>query len=93
MAMAAGEESVAPDVWKAAKKVAEGKMVGVGPLDVPYEGLSLRNVVTTAITNPEPSTIYYEQYCIDEDYFRLGKGSPNFVWIFAGHVTLMRSCR
>ena len=75
MAIAAGEEGVSPDVWKAAKKVAEGKMAAVGPLDVPYEGLTLRNVVTTAVTNPEPSAIYYEQYCIDEDYFRLGKGS------------------
>ena len=38
----------------------------------PYMGHSMRNVVTTVL-NPDPSCVYYEQYCIDEDYFRLGK--------------------
>ena len=42
----------------------------IGPLDVSYVGLSLKNIVTTA-SNPD-SNIYYEQYCIDEDFFRLG---------------------
>ena len=42
-----------------------------GPLDVSYTGLSMKNIVTMA-TNPDPSCLYYEQYCIDEDFFRLG---------------------
>ena len=49
--------------------VAEPKMTG--PLDVSYVGTSLKNVVMT-VSNPD-SNIYYEQYCIDEDFFRLGK--------------------
>lgn len=49
----------------------EPKMVG--PLDVSYVGLSPKSVVLT-VPNPDTSSVFYEQYCIDEDYFRLGKG-------------------
>ena len=49
----------------------EGPEVEEGPLDVSYVGVSTRNIVTT-VTNPDPSCLYYEQYCIDEDFFRLG---------------------
>ena len=30
------------------------------------------NVKATAVSNPTSSCVYYEQYCIDEDRFRLG---------------------
>lgn len=60
---------------KSPKSVAGGKAVEhkTGPLDVAYVGLSLKNIVTSGI-NSESPCIFYEQYCIDEDYFRLGKG-------------------
>ena len=58
----------------------------IGPLNVSYMGQSLKNIVVTATTNQDSGNIYYEQYCIDEDYFRLGKGSSVGV---GGHVTVM----
>lgn len=58
----------------------------VGPLDVSYVGLSLKNIVTT-VTNQDPANLYYEQYCIDEDYFRLGKGLS--LLLVGSHVIVM----
>ena len=34
---------------------------------------SLPQNIHMTITNPETGCVYYEQYCIDNDYFRLGK--------------------
>lgn len=66
-----------------ADSVGVGDKVG-GPLDVSYVGLSMKNIVTSAV-NPDPSCLYYEQYCIDEDFFRLGK----WVWSCDCHVMYM----
>lgn len=42
----------------------------VGPLDTPFVGPCLENVLDASL----PPSKYYEQYCIDEDCFRVGKG-------------------
>lgn len=72
---AASGKLATPSTERQATPPADQKEVGPeveeGPLDVSYMGLSMRNIVTT-VTNPDPSCLYYEQYCIDEDFFRLG---------------------
>jgi len=35
-------------------------------------GISIQNV-PAAVSNPEAGCKYYEQYCIDDDRFRLGR--------------------
>jgi hypothetical protein len=42
------------------------------------EYIFLQNV-RTFYGNSEPQCTYYEQYCIDNDYFRLGEGERDRV--------------
>ena len=61
----------------------------IGPLDVPYVGLSLINVIANAASSALPdSNIYYQQYCIDEDFFRLGEAAATW-WSCDSHVILL----
>ena len=44
----------------------------------PYP-VQLENVTAVAVSNPIAGYVYYEQYCIDEDCFRLGMGVWQYV--------------
>ena len=52
----------------------DGNVVTQGPLDTSFIGLSQTNVLVGA-SNPDSPCTYYQQFCIDEAYFKLGKQS------------------
>lgn len=62
-----------PSVFVANKKAGDKATPPAdGPLtDTEFVGLSLKNVEIPTNTSESPCT-FYEQYCIDDAYFRIG---------------------
>ena len=68
-----GSHSVVPvsDTVSSKNKELVSTVDGVEDPSLPYM-IQLENVKTTVVSNPTAGCTYYEQYCIDEDMFRLG---------------------
>ena len=62
------DHATPPEMEKSSAELKAG-----APLEVPFIGLNLKNVI---MNSSVLESTYYEQFCIDEDYFRIGKVWP-----------------